>query len=36
LRRIKYRGMICAEILPKPTPDECLRLTIEYFRKLGL
>jgi sugar phosphate isomerase/epimerase len=36
LRRIKYRGAICAEILPKPTPDECLRLTIEYYRKLGL
>ena len=36
LRKIKYRGAICAEILPKPSPDECLRLTIEYFRKLGL
>ena len=36
LRKIKYRGTICAEILPKPTPDECLRLTIEYFGKLGL
>jgi 5-keto-L-gluconate epimerase len=36
LRRIKYRGAICAEILPKPTPDECLRLTIEYFGTLGL
>ncbi|MDP1993109.1 MAG: 5-keto-L-gluconate epimerase [Syntrophales bacterium] len=36
LRRIKYQGTICAEILPKPTPDECLRLTIEYFGKLGL
>ena len=36
LRRIKYRGAICAEILPKPTSDECLRLTIEYFGKLGL
>lgn len=36
LRRINYRGAVCAEILPKPTPDECLRLTIEYFRKLGL
>jgi sugar phosphate isomerase/epimerase len=36
LRRIQYRGAICAEILPKPTPDECLRLSIEYFGKLGL
>jgi sugar phosphate isomerase/epimerase len=36
LQRIKYQGAICAEILPKPTPDECLRLTIEYFGKLGL
>jgi sugar phosphate isomerase/epimerase len=36
LRKIKYRGVICAEILPKPTPDECLRLTIEYFGKLGI
>jgi sugar phosphate isomerase/epimerase len=36
LQRIKYRGAICAEILPKPTPDESLKLTIEYFRKLGL
>jgi 5-keto-L-gluconate epimerase len=36
LRQIGYDGMICAEILPKPTPDDCLRLTIEYFRKLGL
>lgn len=33
---IGYRGAICAEILPKPTPEEALRLTIEYFRKLGL
>jgi sugar phosphate isomerase/epimerase len=36
LRRIRYQGAVCAEILPKPTPDECLRLTIEYFGKLGL
>ncbi|MCX5837249.1 MAG: 5-keto-L-gluconate epimerase [Deltaproteobacteria bacterium] len=36
LRKIRYRGAICAEILPKPSPDECLRLTIEYFKKLGL
>jgi sugar phosphate isomerase/epimerase len=36
LRQIGYSGVICAEILPKPSPDECLRLTIEYFGKLGL
>ena len=36
LRDIGYRGAICAEILPTPTPEESLRLTIEYFRKLGL
>ena len=36
LRKIGYGGAICAEILPKPTPDECLRLTVEYYRKLGL
>jgi 5-keto-L-gluconate epimerase len=36
LRKIGYSGAICAEILPKPPPDECLRLTIEYYRKLGL
>lgn len=36
LRKIRYDGAICAEILPKPSPDECLRLTIEYYRKLGL
>jgi 5-keto-L-gluconate epimerase len=36
LRRIKYRGAISAEVLPKPTPEECLRLTIEYYKTLGL
>jgi len=36
LQEIGYGGAICAEILPKPTPEEALRLTIEYFRKLGL
>jgi 5-keto-L-gluconate epimerase len=36
LRKIRYHGAICAEILPKPSPDECLRLTIEYFGELGL
>jgi 5-keto-L-gluconate epimerase len=33
LRKIRYLGMICAEILPKPSPDACLRRTIEHFRK---
>ena len=36
LEEIGYQGAISAEILPKPTPEECLRLTIEYYRKLGL
>ena len=36
LRKIKYHGTISAEVLPKPTPEACLKLTIDYFRKLGL
>jgi sugar phosphate isomerase/epimerase len=36
LEEIGYQGAISAEILPKPTPEECLKLTIEYYRKLGL
>jgi sugar phosphate isomerase/epimerase len=36
LRKIDYRGAVSAEVLPKPTPEECLRLTIEYYRMLGL
>jgi len=36
LKRIGYQGAISAEILPKPTPDDCLKLTIEYYRKLGI
>jgi sugar phosphate isomerase/epimerase len=36
LRKIDYRGAISAEVLPKPTPEECLRLTIEYYKTLGL
>jgi sugar phosphate isomerase/epimerase len=36
LRKINYRGAIAAEVLPKPTPEECLRLTIEYYKTLGL
>lgn len=36
LKKIEYQGAISAEILPKPTPQECLKLTIECYRKLGL
>jgi len=36
LKKIGYERTISAEILPKPTPDECLKLTIEYYRKLGI
>ena len=36
LKKIGYQGAISAEILPKPTPDECLRLTIEYYKRLNL
>jgi sugar phosphate isomerase/epimerase len=36
LKRIGYQGAISAEILPKPTPDDCLKLTMEYYRKLGI
>jgi sugar phosphate isomerase/epimerase len=36
LEEIGYQGAVSAEILPKPTPEECLKLTIEYYRKLGL
>lgn len=36
LEKIGYQGAISAEILPKPTPDDCLRLTIEYYKKLGI
>jgi 5-keto-L-gluconate epimerase len=36
LKEIGYDGTVCAEILPKPTPEACLRLTIDCFRKLGL
>ncbi len=36
LKKIGYKGAISAEILPRPTPEECLKLTIEYYRKLGL
>lgn len=36
LKEIGYQGAISAEILPKPTPEECLKLTITYYQKLGL
>jgi sugar phosphate isomerase/epimerase len=36
LEDIGYQGAISAEILPKPTPEDCLKLTMEYYQKLGL
>ena len=36
LKKIGYQGAISAEVLPQPTPDECLKLTIEYYKKLGI
>jgi sugar phosphate isomerase/epimerase len=36
LTRIGYAGAISAEILPKPTPEESVRLTMECYRKWGL
>jgi sugar phosphate isomerase/epimerase len=36
LEEIGYQGAVSAEILPKPTPEECLKLTIAYYQKLGL
>ncbi len=36
LVEIGYQGAISAEILPRPTPEECLRLTIEFYEKLGI
>jgi len=36
LEEIGYEGALSAEILPKPTPGECLKLTMEYYKKLGL
>jgi sugar phosphate isomerase/epimerase len=36
LEEIGYQGAVSAEILPKPTPEECLKLTITYYQKLGL
>lgn len=36
LEEIGYQGAVSAEILPKPTPEECLKLTMAYYQKLGL
>jgi sugar phosphate isomerase/epimerase len=36
LVKIGYRGAISAEILPKPTPEECLKLTIEFYKRLSI
>ena len=36
LRKIGYQGAISAEILPRPSQEECMKLTIEYYRRLGL
>jgi 5-keto-L-gluconate epimerase len=36
LKKIGYDGAISAEILPKPTPEESLRLTIDCYRELGI
>ncbi len=33
---IGYQGAISAEILPKPTPEACLKLTIEYYKRLSI
>jgi 5-keto-L-gluconate epimerase len=36
LEDIGYQGAVSAEILPKPTPEECLKLTMASYQKLGL
>jgi sugar phosphate isomerase/epimerase len=36
LKQIGYCGAISAEILPKPTPEECVKLTIQYYKQLGI
>jgi len=36
LKVFGYQGAISAEILPKPSAAECLRLTMEHYKKLGL
>lgn len=36
LRRLDYRGAVSAEILPKPSPCESVRLAMKFFRKIGI
>jgi sugar phosphate isomerase/epimerase len=36
LGKIGYQGAISAEILPRPSQEECMKLTIQYYRTLGL
>jgi sugar phosphate isomerase/epimerase len=36
LSKIGYTGAISAEILPRPSPEESIRLTMECYKKLGL
>jgi 5-keto-L-gluconate epimerase len=36
LNKIGYTGAISAEILPKPSPEESVKLTMEFYRRLGL
>ncbi|MGE5582273.1 MAG: 5-keto-L-gluconate epimerase [Bacillota bacterium] len=36
LREINYHEAVSAEILPKPTPDDSARLTMDFFKKSGL
>jgi sugar phosphate isomerase/epimerase len=36
LSKIGYTGAISAEILPKPSPEESVRLTMECYKRLGL
>ncbi len=36
LAKIGYEGAISAEILPKPSSEESVRLTMECYRRLGL
>ncbi len=36
LKEIGYNGAVSAEILPKPSPEESARLTIEHMKRIGL
>lgn len=36
LKKIGYQDAISAEILPFPSPDECMKLTMNYYKKLGI